>query len=573
MIQITKLLLILFLTSCLSSQKSSLKISSFAKTEERCSEKLQFVEQSYIEGTFSQIISDNYEEGTFKVVNLLTDDAGAKYELDGESFSEYSFGDRIQVQGSQNVLISSDTLATSKINVSSSMLLDSKIQLIKSYELNVGMFIFDYNDRKSTDVYDLEQGRKDLAELADYMFRNSGGQIKFNIDVDGNGIPDVEVVEVNSNFTRCSPTVVRDARDRLSELNYDDYDLKIGIASESLSGNDRKCGYGGVANVGRLGSGKGTATHVAIPKFNVILHEVGHNLGLGHSGRPGVTYAHKICPMGNSFDNKVTYFNAAKTKMLGLFDDRPELERTVTESGSYEIQSIGLGVTATENDMPRIYSVKSESTTYYVEYRSKHGEDADMPSSVNNFRGINILTASLRGGGTSSYQKILNSPGETFNGQGVTFELEEGIDGEATKFKVTFSNSKPNPPQDERKCDNSKITTTLKEVSKSNDGFDLAIEIANENSDDCGELDFPVDIESEEFELVNNNQEISIPAKEVVDIVVSIVPKDSASIDKDKTYNLEIKLKNSSGKVSDKSIEVEIKPNGSPGSNGDSPTC
>merc|ERR1719350_915741 len=53
-----------------------------------------------------------------------------------------------------------------------------------------------------------------------------------------------------------------------------------------------------------------------------IIHEIGHNLGLRHSGlSEGGEYGDDLCIMGDAKDNDVC-FNGAKSEFLGLYMDK-----------------------------------------------------------------------------------------------------------------------------------------------------------------------------------------------------------------------------------------------------------
>merc|ERR1712228_1043655 len=62
--------------------------------------------------------------------------------------------------------------------------------------------------------------------------------------------------------------------------------------------------------------------------MGVLVHELGHNLGLTHSGFEGRTYADHSCLMGNpSFgdDGPAVCFNGPKSWELGWYADDSEL--------------------------------------------------------------------------------------------------------------------------------------------------------------------------------------------------------------------------------------------------------
>ncbi len=503
-------LLIFSLTGCFQLPGSSLK-NSFQSQDPftQCpTTPLAIQSGESIEGEYQLIIEDDFANHTHTTEHILVTEDGENIKLENFNNNQtYTPGEILKVQGH----IGSDSMS-----INSVAKIQSPIQLIKSYDLKVLTVIMDFNNRKSSQIYSISKGKEDLRKLKDYATRNSGAQMELNIDANGDGEPDVEHITINGNFTSsmCTPNLDSIARDSLRDHNLSDYDTIIYVASDpSARSGDPICGYGGVAYVRPLGSGKNGKTHIAIPTFNVILHELGHTWGLGHSGKPGVTYAHQICPMGNSFDDRVTYFNGPKTKMLGLLDQRPDLERTITDNGTYDIEAIGLGVTYTDDSFPRVITVSSGSKTYYVDYRYAVAEDVDMPSRVQGFKGINITEASLSTGGVSSYLAILNTSNRTFSGSGVNFELVGSIDSPSAQLKLTFDNPRANPAPGENTCDLSLLKVTKQSIKKiHNDQFEIGYEIENSNPQSCGNLQFRIEVDSNTLSL-SEDQSIELTSK------------------------------------------------------------
>ena len=536
--------LIFNLTGCFKSPGSSLKNSFIDQNPiTGCPTTFAIEAGESIEGEYQLLIEDDFENHTSITHHQLIDQNGVNIELQNtQELKSFTPGEIIKVQGYKQ----ENTIAVNSIAK-----VYSPIQQIKSYDLKVLTVIMDFSNRKSSQIYPINKAKNDLKKLKDYTSRNSGNQMHLNIDANGDGEPDVEQIVINGNFTssQCTPNLDSIARSGLRDHDLSDYDTIIYVAADpSARSGDPICGYGGVAYVRPLGSGKNGKTHIAIPTFNVILHELGHTWGLGHSGRPGVTYAHQICPMGNSFDDRVTFFNAPKTKMLGLLDQRPDLERTLTDNGTYDIEAIGLGVTYTDESFPRVLTVQSNSKTYYVDYRYAIEEDADMPSRVAQFKGINITEANLSTGGVSSYLAILNTNSRSYSGSGVNFELVGSINSPSAKLKLTFENPQPNPAPSENTCDKSLIKVTTQSIKKINSNqFEVNYEISNDNPQTCSNLQFRIDLNSNAMNL-ENDQTIAINSD-----TTSVVTQINGSVDDQG----QLILSEVNGKIDDLSLDIE----------------
>jgi len=82
-------------------------------------------------------------------------------------------------------------------------------------------------------------------------------------------------------------------------------------------------------------------------KFSYVsfqMHEIGHNIGLGHSGAWGNRYGDKTGAMGYSYnakDSPFMCFNAPKNWQLGWYDDRQEIVSTRWSGNIYGIADYG----------------------------------------------------------------------------------------------------------------------------------------------------------------------------------------------------------------------------------------
>jgi len=112
------------------------------------------------------------------------------------------------------------------------------------------------------------------------------------------------------------------------------------------------------------------------------LHEVGHNLGLGHSGGGGTDYDDTTGFMGESYNEDDTHmcFNPAKNYQLGWYDDKvvdynplthEDAVRTVVVNGVSDYDSNSNGNIVVRLEMP------DKTQDFYIGFNRKTGINRD----------------------------------------------------------------------------------------------------------------------------------------------------------------------------------------------------
>jgi hypothetical protein len=119
----------------------------------------------------------------------------------------------------------------------------------------------------------------------------------------------------------------------------------------------------------------------------VQVHEIGDNLGHGHSGKDGVTYADHTCNMGNqdSWSDKGTNFcfNAAKTwanKWYASYHVRIDPTWNTYDGTLVGINAVKDGtIAATGQDVVLNIASSGEINLYYVMFNRKVGANIEVP--------------------------------------------------------------------------------------------------------------------------------------------------------------------------------------------------
>lgn len=501
--------------------------------------------EEQIEGTLEQVFIDDFKSHVDNTKSyLITNDDQKIQIINSDIVKGLPVGSNIRLTGQTlqaSFQVTEDATSESEFFATNVQLLTTQQFQIKNYSLKTLMIIMDFSNRVTSNIYPLTQGRKDLKDIADYYRRVSGNQIDMKTDTNGDGEQDVEVVNMGTTFseTYCTPYLDSYVKNKLVQHKFDDYTTVIFVAAQTKSGNDPICGYGGVANIGSLGSGINGRTHIGIPLNSVTVHELGHTLGLGHSGKSGCTYCDQVDPMGNYFGNLFQYFNGPKIKQLGLFDNRTELEHVISSSGIYPISAVGFGMKSS-NTTPRLLTITG-ATPHYLTYRHPSGEDADLPSSLSSFKGIVVNTGSIVTGGQSVYHQVLKSSGDTYTSGGLTVKLLSDIANPEAEVEITISGSSGGatpPPQP--KCLSSKVITTLQSVKKTGSNiYEVAYQVDNQNESTCTTLDYSLSIESQDFELAEASA-FSLTSKQKLNVITKIKVKDSVdlSVEKEATGKL-----------------------------------
>ncbi|MGQ3889526.1 hypothetical protein ACQUW5_10900 [Legionella sp. CNM-1927-20] len=208
--------------------------------------------------------------------------------------------------------------------------------------------------------------------------RSSFNQLNFVRDTNGDGRPDIYVINLNYAANDCNyrqwATDARNAAARAG-INLSLYRHHMFVLPQNVS-----CNWGGL---GHLGCGTTCSTWIRayspsqVYSQLVYTHELGHNLGMHHAAtdtnNDGVNdseYGDAACIMGVGDFQYYKEVNAPHRDKMQWFASFPNRIANVT-AGSYTLYPLEAGVTGT--GLLALKVKKNTTDTYYISYRKNIG--------------------------------------------------------------------------------------------------------------------------------------------------------------------------------------------------------
>jgi len=216
-------------------------------------------------------------------------------------------------------------------------------------------------------------------------------------------------------------------------------DLQSQFDYVALSVPDNNEGYAAYAYVNSwLSLYKSTYVN----QVTVQLHEIGHNIGLAHSGEGGSTYGDTSGLMGAVFsDDRSMCFNGPKNAQLGWYDDR-----LVDATSGYDGALYGIsdyGTTGSDSKMIlKLPNGGSSNRDIYVTYNKASGINSQTAE------GGNQVLVHDRAAGSGYATSILLaklSAGQTYSGASQDITVVS-IPGDSAQVVIGAAPPTPTPP-------------------------------------------------------------------------------------------------------------------------------
>ena len=228
-------------------------------------------------------------------------------------------------------------------------------------------------------------------DVAGYMYDNqqsmagqfeasSRGQLVFQRDTDGDSNADVfgpfninAEASKNCNYYSWATDVEKQAK--AAGINLGQYQHKVFVLPNAYS--LKQCGWEGIAN---LGCGDNCRAWVAGTGSGIYTHELGHNLGMHHSGVDfnndddvDNNYGDYSGVMGSV--SHLNLFNAPHQAQMGWFAAFPNSELDVTGKGSisYSLGALEMDPRASFPGLQLLTHFRAGGGNYYISFRQDIG--------------------------------------------------------------------------------------------------------------------------------------------------------------------------------------------------------
>lgn len=410
--------------------------SAFAQSEEAFTLRRWTKGKSFIkQGTLEVAHVDNFTEGRHFNIYLLKEKRGARHQLVFEAIPEdIKHGDKVKVQGrkARNGLLyiapsRGDSITTiAQTPTRSKATTGARTMLILRITSSDGAV--------SCSASSLAGTAWDGSSTIDGAFRAySFDQLSFIRDANNDGqaeVADVSIAATTagkcewSNWAALANSAAQARGITLSQYDHIGYVLP----------NNSSCGWAGLAYVG------GTSywvhgNYCGTSYKDVFIHEVGHNLGLGHASYNGSEYDDRSCPMGYGGVGD-RHFSSARKVQLGWLPGSTVVQPA---AGRQTFMLEALELPSTTAAYMKVLTIPTGVglEKYYVSYRRRVGSySGNLGTTYDGKVSIHKFTS---GSAATSLVAILGE-GQNFTDSSLGFTLTVLARNDATSTATVESN-------------------------------------------------------------------------------------------------------------------------------------
>lgn len=335
-------------------------------------------------GELEVLVFDYFDKKTSKTIYKLHE-AGEIYVLklpQSVDKSNLLHGSQVIVKGREILSLQDKSIQVDTIVVNNKNVKVDKLNMTGTR--NILALLVDFNNMRATDTVSIEDVDSILYTGVRSMLNNiqqsSLGQLNFERDSNKNGLPDIYVVNLNYDGFGCRQNDwANHAKQAAVQMGID---LSIYQHIMYVLPQNVDCSWGGLANLGCRNSNCDSWVRAYDPSLVysqlIYVHELGHNLGMGHSSKDinnddtnDEEYGDAACFMGVGDGKYLKELNAPHRDQLHWFDNLPDNMKIIEKNGEYVIHPLESGI----NGMNKlILKIRRNTTdTYYLSYRKDVG--------------------------------------------------------------------------------------------------------------------------------------------------------------------------------------------------------
>lgn len=336
------------------------------------------------QGKLEVVVFDYFDKNTSQIKYKLHK-AGEVYELklpDTVDKSDLLHGTQVIVEGREIKSLKEKVIQVKTISLENKKSDINKLSMTGTRNLLV--LLVNFNNMRATDTVSV--GIVDLIlytghrSLLQNIRQSSFGGLNFERDTNKDGQPDIHAVNLNYDANGCDPhdwaTRARQAAAQMG-INISLYQHIMYVLPQNV-----QCSWAGIAYLGC----QSPFCYSWVRAYNpnnvysqlIYIHELGHNLGMGHSATDINNddtnineYGDSACFMGVGGGQYLKELNAPHRDRLHWFDNLPNNIKTIKTSGEYILHPLEAGVNGTGYLVLKIK--RNASDTYYLSYRKDMG--------------------------------------------------------------------------------------------------------------------------------------------------------------------------------------------------------